>query len=167
MSSALFAATPPPGLARRLAAFVYEGVLLFAVLFFACFLYVVLTRQKDALFGVPGYVFAFAVPAAYFLYFWTRTGQTLALKTWHLRVVDANGEPLRLGRAFARYVLSWLWLLPGLSLWLLGARGGLLTAGLVAWIAIYTMLARLHPQRQFLHDVAAGTRVITQLPRRT
>lgn len=166
MSSALFADTAPPGLARRLAAFVYEGVLLFAVLFFACFLYVVLTRQKDALFGVPGYVFAFAVPAAYFLYFWTRTGQTLALKTWHLRVVDAHGQRLGLGRAFARYVLSWLWLLPGLSLWLFGVRGWLLAAGLIAWIGIYALIARLHPRRQFLHDVVAGTRVITQLPLR-
>lgn len=156
----------PPGLARRLAAFVYEGVLLFAVLFFACFLYVVLTRQKDALFGVPGYVFAFVVPAAYFLYFWTHTGQTLALKTWHLRVVDVQGQPLRLGRAFVRYVLSWLWLLPGLSLWLLDIRGGKLAAGLAAWIAVYMLLARLHPQRQFPHDLIAGSRVITQLPPR-
>ena len=29
----------PPGLARRFAAFLYEGVLLFGVLFFAGFLY--------------------------------------------------------------------------------------------------------------------------------
>ncbi|MDR7331426.1 RDD family protein [Roseateles asaccharophilus] len=166
MSATTPTAVPPAGLARRFAAFIYEGVLLFAVLFFACFLYVVLTRQKDALFGAPGYVFAFVVPAAYFLYFWTRTGQTLALKTWHLRVVDMHGRPLGMARAFARYVLSWLWLLPGLSLWLFGVRGGLLTAGLVAWIAIYTLLARLHPQRQFLHDVIAGSRVVTQLPLR-
>ena len=156
----------PPGLARRFAAFVYEGVLLFGVLFFACFLYVVLTRQQDALFGLPGYVFAFTVPAVYFLFFWTRTGQTLALKTWHLRVVDQHGRPLRLGRAFARYVLSWLWLLPGLSLWLVGVRGGMLGAALAAWIAAYVLIARLHPQRQFLHDLISGSRIVTQLPQR-
>ena len=157
----------PPGLARRFAAFVYEGVLLFGVLFFACFVYVVLTRQQDALFGLPGYVFTFTVPAAYFLTFWTRTGQTLALKTWHLRIVDSQGRPLRIGRAFARYVLSWLWLLPGLSLWLFGARGWMLAAGMAAWIACYLLIARLHPQRQFLHDVLSGSRVITQLPLRS
>ncbi|MEO6279217.1 RDD family protein [Roseateles sp.] len=157
----------PPGLARRFAAFVYEAVLLFGVLFFACFVYVVLTRQEDALFGLPGYVFAFVVPGVYFVTFWTRSGQTLALKTWHLRVVDLHGQPLRVGRAFARYVLSWLWILPGLSLWLLGARGGALAAGIGAWIVGYALLARLHPQRQFLHDAICGSRVITQLPVRS
>ncbi|WP_457422971.1 RDD family protein [Roseateles sp. P5_E7] len=157
----------PPGLARRFAAFIYEGVLLFGVLFFACFVYVVLTRQQDALFGLPGYVFAFAVPALYFVTFWTRSGQTLALKTWHLRVVDAHGQPLTVGRAFARYVLSWLWVLPGLSLWTFGVRGWLLAAAVVAWMVAYTLLARLHPQRQLLHDALCGSRVITQLPVRS
>lgn len=154
----------PPGLARRFAAFIYEGVLLFGVLFFACFVYVVLTRQKDALFGWPGYVFAFAVPAAYFVTFWTRSGQTLALKTWHLRVVGSDGRLLTVGKAFARYVLSWLWVLPGLSLWTLGVRGWWLAAGLLAWVLVYGLLARLHPQRQFLHDAICGSRVITHLP---
>jgi len=157
----------PPGLARRFAAFIYEGVLLFGVLFFACFVYVVLTRQQDALFGLPGYVFAFAVPALYFVTFWTRSGQTLALKTWHLRVVDAQGRPLGVGRAFARYVLSWLWVLPGLSVWTFGIRGWLLAAAVVAWMVAYTLLARLHPQRQLLHDALCGSRVITQLPLRS
>jgi len=157
----------PPGLARRFAAFIYEGVLLFGVLFFACFVYVVLTRQQDALFGLPGYVFAFVVPALYFVTFWTRSGQTLALKTWHLRVVDAHGRPLSLGRAFARYVLSWLWVLPGLSLWTFGVRGWLLALAVVAWMVAYTLLARMHPQRQLLHDALCGSRVITQLPLRS
>jgi uncharacterized RDD family membrane protein YckC len=156
-----------PGLARRLAAFVYEGVLLFGVLFFACFVYVVLTRQEQALFGLPGYVFAFVVPGAYFITFWTRSGQTLALKTWHLRVVDLQGRPLHLGRALARYVLSWLWVLPGLSLWAFGLRGGLLAASMLGWMLGYALLARLHPQRQLLHDALCGSRVITQLPARS
>lgn len=156
----------PPGLARRFGALIYEGVLLFGVLFFACFVYVVLTRQKDALFGLPGYVFAFAVPALYFVTFWTRSGQTLALKTWHLRVVDGNGQPLSLGKAFARYVLGWLWVLPGLSLWTVGVKGWWLAAGLLGWMLVYGLLARLHPQRQFLHDAICGSRVITQLPQR-
>lgn len=157
----------PPGLARRFAALLYEGALLFGVLFFACFLYVVLTRQKDALFGLPGYVFAFCVPAVYFMTFWTRTGQTLALKTWHLRVVDASGQPLGMGRAFARYVLSWLWVLPGLTPWMFGVRGWALAGALLLWMLAYGLLARLHPQRQFLHDAICGSRVVTQLPLRS
>ncbi len=167
MTAAADAAAKPAGLARRFAALVYEGVLLFGVLFFACFLYVVLTRQQDALFGWPGYVFAFGVPAAYFLTFWTRSGQTLALKTWHLRVVDAQGSPLGWGRALARYLLSWLWLLPGLALALLGWHGWALAGGVLAWMVVYGLIALALPQRQFLHDVLCGSRVITQLPLRS
>ncbi|RZJ13560.1 MAG: RDD family protein [Rubrivivax sp.] len=164
MTGSADAASKPAGLARRLAALVYEGVLLFGVLFFACFLYVVVTRQKDALFGWTGWVFAFVVPAVYFLTFWTRSGQTLALKTWHLRLVDARGQKLGLGRAFLRYVLSWLWLLPGLSLALLDVHGWALAGGVVAWMVGYGLLAVLLPQRQFLHDALCGSRVVTHLP---
>jgi uncharacterized RDD family membrane protein YckC len=164
MTAPADAAAKPAGLARRFAALVYEGVLLFGVLFFACFLYVVLTRQKDALFGWPGWVFAFVVPGVYFMTFWTRSGQTLALKTWRLRLVDARGQTLGLRRAFVRYVLSWLWLLPGLSLVLLGVHGWALAGGVLAWMVVYGMLALALPQRQFLHDALCGSCVVTHHP---
>ena len=160
----------PPGLARRLAAFIYEGVLLFGVVFFAGFLYSVLTRQQHALEGRLGMsVVLFIVLGLYFVGFWTRSGQTLAMKTWHLRVVDANGQPLGWGRAVLRYLLSWLWFLPALvSAWALGLHGGGAIIGcVIAGIAAYALVARLHPQRQFLHDAICGSRVITQLPQRS
>jgi len=161
--------TPPPGLARRFAAFVYEGVLLFGVIFFCGFLYSVLTRQQHALEGRIGLgLCLFLVIGLYFVGFWTHSGQTLAMKTWHLRVVDAAGRPLGWGRALLRYLFGWLWFLPALaSVWALGLHGGgAITGSLLAGIAAYLLIARLHPQRQFLHDVICGTRVVTQLPRR-
>ncbi|RZL35566.1 MAG: RDD family protein [Rubrivivax sp.] len=160
----------PPGLARRFAAFIYEGVLLFGVIFFAGFLYSVLTRQEHALEGRVGLgVFLFFVLGLYFVGFWTRSGQTLAMKTWHLRVTDLAGQPLRLGRATLRYLFSWLWFLPALiSVRLMGLHsGGAIIGSLVAGVAGYLLIARLHPQRQFLHDAICGSRVITQLPRRS
>lgn len=159
----------PPGLARRFAAFLYEGVLLFGVVFFAGFLYSVLTRQQHALQGRVGMgLFLFVVLGCYFVGFWTRSGQTLAMKTWHLRVVDAGGRPLRAGRALLRYVLSWLWFMPALlSAWAFGLHdGGAIYGLLAAGVLAYLGVARLHPQRQFLHDAICGTRVITQLPQR-
>lgn len=157
----------PPGLARRFAAFLYEGVLLFGVVFFAGFLYAVLTRQQHALEGRTGLgIVLFLVIGLYFVGFWIRSGQTLAMKTWHLRVVDAAGQPLGVVRAVARYLLSWLWFLPALlSVRLIGLHsGGAIVGSLVAGVLAYLMMARLHPQRQFLHDALSGTRVITQLP---
>ena len=160
----------PAGLARRFAAFLYEGVLLFGVVFFAGFLYSVLTRQQHALEGRTGLgVSLFIVLGLYFVGFWTRSGQTLAMKTWHLRVVDAAGQPLKAGRALLRYGLSWLWFLPALvSVWALGLHGGgAIVGSLVAGVLAYVLIARLHPQRQFLHDTICGSRVITQLPQRS
>lgn len=154
----------PPGLARRFAAFLYEGVLLFGVIFFAGFLYSVLTRQQHAMEGRTGLgVFLFCVLSLYFVGFWTRSGQTLAMKTWHLRVVDAAGRPLRVGRALLRYLLAWLWFLPALiSVWALSLHGsGAIWGSLIAGVLAYVLIARLHPQRQFLHDTISGTRVVT------
>jgi uncharacterized RDD family membrane protein YckC len=160
----------PPGLARRFAAFLYEGVLLFGVVFFAGLLYSILTRQQHALEGRTGMgIVIFLVLGLYFVGFWTRTGQTLAMKTWHLRVVDAAGRPLGVVRAIARYLLSWLWFLPALiSVRLIGLHGGgAIIGSLIAGVLAYLLIARLHPQRQFLHDALCGSRVITQLPQRS
>ena len=160
----------PPGLARRFAAFLYEGVLLFGVVFFAGLLYSILTRQQHALEGRTGMgLVVFLVMGLYFVGFWTRSGQTLAMKTWHLRVVDAAGHPLGVGRAVARYLLSWLWFLPALaSVRLIGLHSGAAILGsLIAGMLAYLLIARLHPQRQFLHDAICGSRVITQLPQRS
>lgn len=159
---------PPPGLARRLAAFLYEGVLLFGVLFSAGLLYSAVMHELHALEGRAGAIFLFVVLGLYFVGFWTRSGQTLAMKTWHLRVVDVAGQPLKAGRAVARYCCSWLWFLPALaSVWALGLHGGIAIFGsLAAGVLAYLLIARLHPQRQFLHDTICGSRVVTQLPQR-
>lgn len=170
MTAAVDTSAAPAGLARRFAAFLYEGVLLFGVIFFTGLLYSILTRQQHALEGRAGMgVVLFLVLGLYFVGFWTRSGQTLAMKTWHLRVIAASGQPLGWGRAMVRYLLSWLWFLPALvSVWALGLHGGgAIIGSLAAGIAAYLLIARLHPQRQFLHDTIAGSRVITQLPQRS
>lgn len=170
MTAPLDPGAAPPGLARRFAALLYEGVLLFGVNFVAGFIYSVLTHQDHAAQGRTGLgVFLFIVMGVYFVGFWTASGQTLAMKTWHLRVVDTAGRPLKAGRSLLRYVLSWLWFLPALvSVWALGLHGaGAISGSLIAGVLAYLLIARLHPQRQFLHDTICGSRVITQLPQRS
>ncbi|XHS78233.1 RDD family protein [Burkholderiaceae bacterium UC74_6] len=159
--------TPAPALARRLAAFCYEGVLLFGVVFIADYLFSALTQQRNAMQGrAAGQAFLFVVLGIYFSWFWSRSGQTVAMKAWHLRVVDTLGRPLTQGRALARYALSWLWFLPALAsayfagLKTTGGIFGCLFAGVVA----YALIARLHPSRQFLHDLICGTRLVNFEP---
>lgn len=160
-------AATAPGLARRLAAMLYEGLLLFGVLMVAGWLYAALTQQRHALTGKTGLqLFLFLVLGIYFIWFWTHGGQTVAMKTWRLRVLRADGQPLTQGRALARYLLAWLWFLPALlTLHLSGLKGGGATAGvLLAGVLAYAAASRLHPQRQFLHDVLCGTRIVDAPP---
>ncbi|MDT7835257.1 RDD family protein [Aquabacterium sp. OR-4] len=158
-----------PALRRRLAAFVYEGVLLFGVLMMAGLVYGSLTQQRHALQGRVGLqLFVFAVLGLYFVWFWTHGGQTVAMKAWHLRLVDAQGAPLGLLRALTRYLLSWLWFVPALlALWLSGLHGGGVSFGmLLAGVLGYAALAFLRPDGQYWHDAVCGTRVIDWRPAR-
>ncbi|MFO1220255.1 MAG: RDD family protein [Burkholderiaceae bacterium] len=161
------AAKPPPALTRRLACMVYEGVILFGVVMAAGLLYASLTQQRHALQGTLGLqAFVFVVLGIYFVGFWSRSGQTLPMKTWHLRVVRGDGSPVPPWQALLRYLLAWLWFVPALATaHHAGVRSGLgLTAVVAAGMAAYVLLARARPDRQFLHDVACGTRIIDVRP---
>jgi uncharacterized RDD family membrane protein YckC len=156
-----------PGLLRRLASFIYEGVLLFGVVMMAGYLYATLTQQRHALSGQHGLqAFLFIVLGIYFVWFWTHGGQTVAMKAWQIRLVTQDGTPVRETRALARYLLSWIWFVPALlAAWLAGLKTtsaifGLMATGVVA----YALLALLHPQRQFWHDAVCGTRLVTWRP---
>ena len=99
-----------------MACWMYEGMLMFGVVFVAGYVFSATTQTRNALDNRHGLqAFVFAVSALYFVWFWSR-GQTLAMKTWHIRVVDKQGRPLSTGRALLRYVLSWVWFLPPLAL---------------------------------------------------
>jgi uncharacterized RDD family membrane protein YckC len=155
---------PMAGVARRMAAFVYEGVLLFGVVFVAGYLYAAVTQQRHALQGQTGLqIFVFFVLAAYFITFWSRGGQTVAMRAWHVRLVKTGGDAVTPLRALARYLLAWLWFAPALiAAHVAGLRSAaqiftLLIVGVIA----YALLAFLHPQRQFLHDAVCGTRLVT------
>ena len=162
-TSPLHFALQAPGLWRRMACFIYEGVLLFGVLMIAGYLFSTLTQQRNALIGRHGLqAFLFVVLAIYFVWFWSHGGQTVAMRAWQIRLVDLAGRPISQARGLARYLVGYLWFAPAL-LWLQmsGLNGaassfGILLAGVVA----YALVTKFHPQRQFFHDVVCGTRLI-------
>lgn len=150
-------------LKRRMAAFVYEGVLLFAVFMLAGAVYSVSAGQVHALQGRAGMMATqFLALAAYFIWFWTHGGQTLAMKTWQVRLLTDQGQPVGLWPACLRFLMSWLWFMPAwLGSWLAGwHQSKLLFGAMVVWVIIYAALSRLLPQKQFLHDAICRTRVI-------
>lgn len=153
----------PPSIRRRLAAFVYEGVLLFGVVMIGSYVYDTLTQHRHAMHGRTGLqVFLFLLLGIYFVWFWSHGGQTVAMKTWHIRLVDANGHSVRQARALARYVLAWLWFMPALiAARFYGPNSAFAIFALMAVGATaYALLALTNPQRQFLHDVICGTRLV-------
>ncbi len=165
MNSSIVQVTP--SLRRRLACWVYEGVLLFGIVMVAGFAYSTLTQQRHAMIGTTGLrAVVFVVLGLYFAGFWSSRGQTLAMQTWKIRLVSASGDRVTWLRAAVRYLLSWLWFLPALlSLHLAGLSG---TADSLIAVAVgvvaYAALAWLRPDRQYWHDAICGTRLVLVQP---
>lgn len=136
---------PLAGLRRRLAAILYESLLLLGVLSVA-FMLPHLALGMACSIVVPGpwlVLHVFAVTGVYFIWYWRHHGQTLAMQTWGLKIVRADGAPPEPARLVLRYVLSW----PSLLFY---------GAGL-AW-------ALVDRDRLFLHDRLSGTRIIVAPP---
>lgn len=144
----------------------YEAMLLFGVVFLAGWLFSTLVQQRHALYLRHAMQYwQFLVLGLYFVWFWSHGGQTLPMKTWRIRLVTANGFPVKTGRAICRYLLAWLWLLPGLLIaWLLHASGWVMVLIPAANLALWALAIYADPQRQFLHDRLAGTRLISVPP---
>lgn len=132
---------PTPSLRRRLASMLYEGLLLIGVLF-AGFLvpHIALGMLGNIL--VPGVLLllhALAILLAYFLWFWRRAGQTLAMRTWKIRLEASSGGAPRLEQLLFRFILAW----PS-----------------VLFFGCGLIWAVFDRDRQFLHDRLSGTRLV-------
>ena len=158
------AITPPQTTAplrRRLFCMVYEAMLLFGIIFSADLLLLLLSHSLPALGSrLTQQIWLFLVVGAYFTYCWSRSGQTLAMQTWRIRVSDLGGGKLPLAKALVRYMLAWMWFLPALAIayefelhtWSMVAA---IALGMLAW----ALTAYLDTDRQFLHDRLAKTRL--------
>lgn len=128
-----------PSIRRRLASMLYEVLLVAAVLFIAGFVFTAISHSPLQPF--LRFVFQFyllLITAAYFIWYWLHGGQTLPMKTWHLRVTSADGRPLRLKQACLRFVYALIGIALGFGiLWALFDR-----------------------DRQFWHDRMAGTKLV-------
>lgn len=127
---------------RRLASMLYELLLLIGVFAFAVMLPVIIVGtiwgdsskppEPDPLLGSLMWIYIFTVIGCYFVGFWRKRGQTLAMQTWKLMLVDAgDGRHLSIRRCWLRYALCW----PSVFLFGVG----------ILW-------ALFDRDRQFLHD---------------
>ena len=134
-------AMPNATLSRRLGSLLYEVLVLLALGLFLFVLPVAVFAGLTQRMPGPGllWLYLFLLFGSYFVWCWIRAGQTLAMKTWRIRLVDARtGTPLRPLQALVRYGMGWICWPTGLAL---------------LWSVI-------DPDRQFLHDRIAGSRII-------
>lgn len=155
-----------PSLTRRMACWLYEGMLLFGVVFITGYLFSTLSQTRNAMDNRHGLqAFIFLIFGIYFTWFGAK-GQTLAMKTWHIRVVDVRGQALSQQRALLRYFLAWMWFLPPIALAYAWGASALETLGMtLVWIAIWAWLSRFQGQKQYWHDIWAGTRLVHEAPK--
>jgi uncharacterized RDD family membrane protein YckC len=125
---------------RRSLSLIYEALLLAAVLWGAGLLYALIELRLTSTHIRAFYqAYLLLVAGIYFAWQWRR-GQTLPMKTWRMRLVTQHGHSVTMRRAFLRYVI---------------ASAGLLLFGLgFLWAVV-------DPERQFLHDRLAGTRIVS------
>jgi len=104
---------PPARLGRRLAAMVYDSLLVAALLFTFTFILIVLrggTAFSPASWGFNASLVALNI--LFFGWFWTHGGQTLGMRAWKIRVERLDGSALRWRDALVRYASAWLLLFP-------------------------------------------------------
>ena len=168
---------PCPSIARRLGASLYEFVLLFGIFFVTgLFLSIASTITGST---IPDWIkecVLFAVVGFYFTYCWVRSGQTLAQKTWHIRIASHTNSvtsTISLKQAWLRYVFACvLGILPALltiSVLLHNSKFTQADTGyffglsfllvLTNWLALLGT-SLMNSDRRALHEVLSGTRSV-------
>jgi len=163
--------TRAAGIFRRLAALLYDALVIVAILFVATLPWLVLTGGEaitPQASGFSGYLYRAWLAVVAFAYFglsWTRGGQTLGMRAWRIRLERAAGGAPGWLDAVVRFTLgATLALLAGFGLWFLRAPGWSLTdAGAILLLSppLANLLWVLHDRDgRSLQDLASETRVV-------
>ncbi|GAA3581102.1 MULTISPECIES: RDD family protein [Marinobacter] len=110
---------PPATLTRRLLAIIYDGLICIAVLMVTTWLYTLVaawvmgfdqyeakmeagTLEADPVLSS----LLFVVLYLFFGYFWTRSGQTLGMQVWRIRVQNLNGISISWSQSLKRFMMA-------------------------------------------------------------
>jgi len=172
MTPAELHALPSPQFWRRVSCCLYEQLVLLGVIAFA---FLLPNLGLGILFGLSlpswlTFLYLYVVLGIYFVWYWTKSGQTLAMQTWRVRIIGDAGKSLTMQQACRRYVYGSLWLLPCILLqWAFHLERWqiiemLFTVALFIWpLSIYLDRQNVL-YRQSLPDRLAGSRLV-ELPK--
>lgn len=135
----------PASLWRRLAASVYDSLLIAGVIMIATAVVLPFAPNNEVQPGEGWFrLYLVGVCFWFFGFSWVRGGQTLGMRAWRLRLRTAEAQPIDWLIATKRYLAAWLSLAP---------------AGLGMLFCLFD------PNRRALHDILAGTEVVV-LPKK-
>lgn len=141
----------------------YEACLLFGVTFIAAYLWLALLQWRWPLSGLRltlFQIYVYLIIGLYFVYFWRLSGQTLAMKTWRICLRTQTGQRLGVGRSIWRYMLIWWGVFPSAVVANLAADPTVGAAGFIGCCVLSWAWALVDPDRQFLYDRLARTRLV-------
>ncbi len=152
-----------PELKRRLACMVYEALLLFGVLFVAGWLFDILAQNRHIMaLRYLRQAWFFVTIGSYFIYFWSHSGQTLAMKTWRIILTTIGQAQVPLKKAIIRYLFAWMLFLPAMILaYALELKPWASIGVVVIGMALWALTILTDKNRQFLHDRIASTQLIS------
>lgn len=163
---------PSPQFWRRVSCSLYEQLVLLGVI---AFTFLVPNLFLGIMFGISlpswlTFTYLYSVLGIYFVWYWTKTGQTLAMQTWRVRLISKGGYTLNRRQAVWRYVYGSLWIIPCVLLqwafhwekWQIIEM--LFTVSLFIWPLSIYLDRQPMLYRQSLADRFAGTRLV-ELPK--
>lgn len=137
----ILTALPAPA-SKRLLAFVYDMLLVLAIVMVATAIAQVVSQAATGTTDLSQHrailrLWLIACIFAFFGWFWTHGGQTLGMRAWKIELQNENGQPVSWPQALLRFAL------------------GILTFGVgLLWVNI-------SQKQQALYDLLARTRMIT------
>jgi uncharacterized RDD family membrane protein YckC len=168
-------ASPPAGLISRWGAIISDSLVVFGLLALSTlFLFVPLlnTLGKKAMtpsevgwtWSIAYFVVMLSVWFGFYGYFWTRSGQTIGMRAWRVRVETEQGDLITWSQALKRWLLSITPWLPCLLLLMMAEQMGSIALkyvgqvasllGVAAWLVMYA-----GPKRLTWHDQLSRSHV--------
>lgn len=165
---------PAPTIKRRIALNLYEMLVLFGVLAFTFLVPHLIIGVLFEVTAAPAVLMAhvYLVLAFYFMWYWTKTGQTLAMQTWRIQMVNDDGAIMKRSQALMRFAIGSLWLIPAALLLFINIKmNPSASMGGSVSIIFFSITLFLWPlsaildrkNRQSIPDRWSGTRLV-QLP---
>ncbi len=111
MSDPIYSKYPPASLLRQLAAMLYDGFLIFAVLFLASAIALVFNQGEAIESNLWFSLYLLLTVFTFYAWLWKKSGQTLGMRVWKIRIVTESGSNPGWGVSYLRLLFALLSLL--------------------------------------------------------